>query len=270
MRSLLSDIVTHHVVLTQPTRLTISAWQGHIPFAMYLVDVQRPGRLVELGTHYGDSYCAFCQAVKQLSLDCACYAVDTWRGDPQAGLYGPEVLADLQRHHDPLYGSFSTLLQSTFDEAAKHFSPGSVDLLHIDGCHFYDAVKHDFETWFPMLSTRGVVLFHDTNERRDEYGAWRFWEEIRMSFPHFEFLHSHGLGLLAVGPQQPPEIRNLCACGYGDADEIRTLFERLGSPLVLRTEIELLHQQNTALQASINRSRALRLVRWLGHFRRGA
>src|SRR4051794_8808315 len=142
----------HPVCLSRPRRLAMSAWTQHVPFGMFLVDLVRPSTLVELGTHYGVSYCALCQAVQELGLNARCYAVDSWKGDPQAGLYGPEVLADLREHHDPNYGDFSRLIQSTFDESLCHFQEGSIDLLHIDGFHTYDAVTHDFEVWLPKMS----------------------------------------------------------------------------------------------------------------------
>jgi len=88
---------------------------------MFLVGLLRPKVVVELGTYYGASYCAICQAVKELELETRCYAIDTWEGDPHSGYYGPEVLADLRTHHDPLYGGFSRLIQSSFDEGATHF-----------------------------------------------------------------------------------------------------------------------------------------------------
>jgi len=123
----------HPICYAYPLRLAPSGWIGHVPFAMYMIDVLRPRVVVELGTHNGVSYCAFCQAVKELKTQTLCYAVDTWQGDPQSGLYGPEVLADLRQHHDSLYGCFSRLIQDTFDDALSHFENVTFDLLHIDG-----------------------------------------------------------------------------------------------------------------------------------------
>lgn len=137
--------LAHRLCFAQPHRLIdIQSWHEHIQFAFACIEMLKPRVLVELGTHKGDSYCAFCQAVDMLGLETNCYAVDHWKGDEQAGYYGPEVLKELRSYHDPLYDRFSRLIQSSFDEALAHFADGSVDLLHIDGLHMYKAAKHDF------------------------------------------------------------------------------------------------------------------------------
>ncbi len=219
----------HELLTAPPGRLTPhSEWQEHIPFAFVLVDLARPRVLVELGTQAGDSYCAFCQAVQALELDTRCHAVDTWVGDEHAGFYGAEILEDLRVHHDPRYGDFSTLIQGTFDDALVHFEDGSVDLLHIDGAHTYEAVKHDWETWRPKLSSRGVALFHDINERHSHFGVWKLWSEVKADGPRFELRHGHGLGLLAVGADAPEAVLRLCAAPEDEAARIRALFHRLG------------------------------------------
>ena len=202
----------HPLVLEQPRRLSdVDNWHEHIPFAFFAVSALRPRVVVELGTHKGDSYCSFCQAVAELALPTRCYAVDTWAGDEHSGRYGPEVLEELRAHHDPLYGAFSRLLQQTFDEAAPTIADGSVDLLHLDGCHTYEAVAHDVETWLPKLSDRGVLLLHDTNVRQDGFGVWRLWDELSPGYPGFAFAHGHGLGVLAVGPDGRQPIRRVPA-----------------------------------------------------------
>jgi GT2 family glycosyltransferase/glycosyltransferase involved in cell wall biosynthesis/predicted nucleic acid-binding Zn-ribbon protein len=229
----------HPICLAQPKRLTpVTSWKEHIPFAMYLVDILRPKVIVELGTHLGDSYCAFCQAVKELDVAARCFAVDTWRGDQHAGFYEADVLEDLRAHHDPLYGSFSSLIPSTFDEALKHFADGSISLLHIDGCHTYEAVKHDFQSWLPKMGKGGVVLFHDTNVRERNFGISHFWDEIKQHYPHFEFLHGHGLGVLAVSQVQAKELLELFHAGDEETVRIRQFFFELGRRLYREADTE--------------------------------
>ncbi len=228
----------HPVVFSSPRRLTpFSEWREHIPFAMFLVHLLKPDIIVELGTQYGDSYCAFCQAVQELKYRTRCYAVDTWGGDPQTGYYGPEVLASLIEHHDPLYGSFSSLIKTTFDDAQLHFQDGTIDLLHIDGYHIYEAVKHDFESWLPKMSDKGVVLFHDINVREKDFGVWRLWEELTVNYPHLEFVHGHGLGVLAVGKSQPQAFEALLKLSVEEFLKIRNFFFHMGLRLTLKAEM---------------------------------
>jgi O-antigen biosynthesis protein len=212
----------------RPERIGMpSAWWAHVPFAFWLTSVSNPTTIVELGTHHGVSYAAFCEAVLSSGSSTRCYAVDTWLGDEQAGEYGEDVFNEFRDFHDQRYGSFSSLIRATFDEAVRHFEDATIDMLHIDGYHSYEAVKHDFETWRPKLSGRAVVLFHDTNVRDRDFGVWRFWSEISKEYPSFEFLHGFGLGVLSVGVHAPSAVRQLCALmTEADIVSVRDRFQR--------------------------------------------
>lgn len=219
-----------------PDRLVpFEHWVGHIPFIFWLVKVAKPERFVELGTHRGNSYCAMCQAVAALQIAATGTAVDTWQGDVhmarEEGLF-----EEIQAYHNPRYSSFSTLLRATFDEARPYFADHSIDLLHIDGTHTYDAVRHDFQHWKSAMSDRGLVLFHDIEVRRSDFGVWRLWEELSAEFPSIAFRHSHGLGVIAVGAKQPAEVEALFKFAKQPEAEarIRSLFSSRGSALVNR------------------------------------
>lgn len=223
------NLIDHPIAFMQPRRFSpTSAWIQHIPFAAVMVDMLKPRTIVELGVHHGDSYCAFCQAVGELKTATRCFGIDTWRGDAHAGFYPQQVLDALRGHHDPLYASFSTLIQSEFDAAAAQFEHGSIDMIHIDGYHTYDAVKHDFETWLPKMSDRGVMIFHDTVVKQKDFGVWKFWEEISPRYPSFNFEHGAGLGVLAVGSNVPQQFRGWMDGANRRPADMRRLFHSLG------------------------------------------
>lgn len=226
-----------------------SAWLGHAPFAYWLVNVLKPRRIVELGVHRGFSYLVFCQAVSRIGLDCVCRGVDTWQGDEHAGFYGNEVYEDLLKDHRR-YDGFSRLIRSEFSAALSRFPDGSIDLLHVDGCHHYESVRRDFETWRPKLSSRAVVLFHDISV--SAYGVAEFWKELRNDYPHFEFSHSHGLGVLGFGHDLPIKLMQLFATSMvaPASESVCTAYARLGASISDRQDAERLEQLVRAYETS--------------------
>jgi hypothetical protein len=149
-----------------------------------------------LGTYWGASYFCFVQAMKDAGIDSTCFAIDTWQGDPHSGYYPEDVyrvVSDIARDH---YSTFAALIRCTFDEAVSKFDDNSVDLLHIDGFHTYEAVLHDYETWLPKLAEHGIILFHDIAVKWADFGVYKLWEDLKTRYPYIEFNHSYGLGVL--------------------------------------------------------------------------
>ena len=175
-----------------------SAWLGHAPFLKFLIREQKPKVFLELGVHNGFSYFLGCQAIKECGLSTKSFAVDHWLGDNQAGYFDDSIFLGVASLNVK-YEEFSTLFKMSFTEALKFVENQTVDLLHIDGYHSYEAVKEDFESWLCKMSENGIVLLHDIHVRRNTFGVFRFWEEIKKNYRTIEFVGSHGLGVVFLG-----------------------------------------------------------------------
>lgn len=176
-------------------------WYGHIFFAYDLVRNIKPQIIVELGTYFGTSFSSFCKAVKDENLTTDLYAVDNWEGDEHAGFYGDEVLQHVKFLMQKYYPEQNThLLRTTFDEASTQFNDKTIDILHIDGLHSYEAVKHDFETWSSKVADDGVIILHDILEKRNDFGVFQLWDELKDRFKDrwmfLELLDNFGLGVI--------------------------------------------------------------------------
>jgi predicted nucleic acid-binding Zn-ribbon protein len=205
----------------------VGNWSGHLPFANDLIAAARPKLLVELGTHYGESYFGFCQAITENNVACLAYAVDTWVGEPHAGYYDERVFSDVNRYNEANYSSFSQLLRTTFDEANAQFADDSIDILHIDGLHTYDAVSHDFHSWLPKVRPGGIILLHDIVGRHEDFGVWKLWDELEGLGDRFAFTHSSGLGVFRKpGPILSGDgfLRSLFEADRDRRDHIRRFY----------------------------------------------
>lgn len=249
---MINEIFEHKIIFEQPLKLDgNNTWIQHIPFAFFLISAVRPKTIVELGVHTGESYFSFCQAVKYLSLDAKCYGIDSWQGDPHTGYYGDAVYQYLLAHEKEHYTGTSNLLKMMFDEAKEKFEDKSIDILHIDGYHTYEAVKHDFENWLPKVRENGIVLFHDTALKEREFGVWKLWEEISCLYPSVEFKFCNGLGCLVLDKERKTRISQLVELISKDSDT-QLLFDKLGSKNLLIGEILRLRYQLQDKEKALN------------------
>lgn len=199
-----------------PKLLKSPWWIGHIPFAFELIGRQRPAAIVELGTYSGSSFAAFCQAVEACASPTRCYGIDLWEGDIHMGRFEEELYQEISGYVGQHYPGVASLIRKNFNDAVHDFADGSVDLLHIDGTHTFEAVSNDFSTWLPKLSERSVVLFHDINVTEQNagpaarhFGVRRFFDGVKARYPHFEFSHCYGLGVLVTGRNAGAEVLEL-------------------------------------------------------------
>jgi GT2 family glycosyltransferase len=243
--------------LSVPLRLVESDWAAHVPFAMFLIDALRPQSIVELGTLDGVSYCAFCQAVRELKLGTRCHAITDRQSDQQSH-DTDAMLKDLREHHDPLYEGFSTLTESTFDQALAHFEDGTIDLLHVDDRQDYAQLRQLLESWLPKMSRSGVMLFHGIGLRESGFGVWKLWEELKPLYPYFEFTHERGLGLITTGDALPQGLRPLMEASEQEAALIRQFFAQLGQRLKVGLEKEQSDERERKTNSLVQKSETAR------------
>lgn len=230
-----------------------SAWIGHKYFIYDFIRNFKPKTIVELGTHYGASFFSMAQAVKDSNLKTKLYAVDTWKGDKHTGFYEESVFETVNKIKDKIYPAQKiALIRSLFDKAVKKFKNGSIDLLHIDGLHTYEAVNHDFDIWFNKVAKDGVIIFHDTNEKGLDFGIYKLWEELKKKYKTLEFYHAHGLGILfknAKPYQKIFDFQEVWQHYYPVVFENKTLKNQINH---LNTQLSQKSQENKNLKNQIN------------------
>lgn len=187
-----------------------------------------------------------CQSVRDWGLATRCYAVDTWEGDAHTGRYSERFYQRLAEYNEFCYRDFSTLLRCTFDQARDSFSDQSIDLLHIDGYHTYQAVRHDFDTWLPKVAPGGIIMLHDIDMRRKDFGVYQFWDELVERFPHtWRMPGRAGLGLIQLPYSQQDKPIILPTAGSRRAQLLVDWLSKLGNDAWERTE--QIKQQKQAL-----------------------
>jgi hypothetical protein len=208
-------------------------WLEYFPFANFIVDILKPKILVEPFTQTGNSYFAFCQAAKELNTTIKCYSFGQWSSDKFAAGNCAETFEKASQFNQKHFAHFSKIFQSTAREALSQFEDQSIDLLHIDGHQNYDALKRDFETWKPKLSSASVVLFHNTMIHDKNAGAWKIFEELQSLHPSYQLRYGHGLGAICTGKNANKNFLSF----IGEADKnsfYQNLFPTLGSRLLLK------------------------------------
>jgi predicted O-methyltransferase YrrM len=162
-------------------------WRDHRQFADWIVRRKQPETIVDLGVDYG--YSTFCFAIPQIGT---VYGIDSFEGDICAGERDTyEYVIKKQKELDL---NNIEIIKGFFDDVVKTWDK-SIDILHIDGLHTYEAVKNDFEKWSPYVKESGIILMHDTMVDDPKFGVGRFFKEITL--PKTNFGHCNGLGIVS-------------------------------------------------------------------------
>src|SRR3989338_3393717 len=118
--------------------------------------------IVEIGSWKGRSTTCLCIG-SQYGKNAKVYAIDPHVGssEHQRQFGKVDTFEDfLKNIHSYGVAEVVEPIRDSSLNVAKVFDK-QVGFIFIDGAHEYEAVKNDFESWFPKLSNGGVVAFHD-------------------------------------------------------------------------------------------------------------
>lgn len=177
-----------------------SAWEGHILYIYNQIQEWKPETVVELGVYLGHSLATMAEGCRDARLDTKLYGVDHFKGDEHSGIFGREI-EDIATECLSTYPNI-TLIKKTFNDALvdwKKHKDKKIDLLHIDGRHFYEDIKEDFENWEVFVPKGGHIILHDTQVTERNFGIKKYFAELKELHPEWEFkerVESHGLGII--------------------------------------------------------------------------
>ena len=176
-----------------------SAWEGHILYIYNQIQEWKPKVVVELGVYLGHSLATMAEGCQDAKLDTKLYGIDHFEGDDHSGKFGANI-EDIARKALGLYDNV-TIIKKTFNEALKDWEEREdtqIDLLHIDGRHYYEDIKEDFENWERFVPKGGHIILHDTQVTERNFGIKKYFAELQQEHPKWEFSErtvSYGLGI---------------------------------------------------------------------------
>lgn len=131
--------------------------------------------IVEIGTYFG----CFILPVSKLVPQAKCVAVDPYCYYQQHDIVDPQValsamaITTNSEHLEKCYNSVIEniakwnlnveVIRKTSIDAIGHFEDNSIDLLHIDGNHDFEAVYSDLAFYYDKVKDDGYIIMDDTN-----------------------------------------------------------------------------------------------------------
>ncbi|MEL7615005.1 hypothetical protein AAGW18_21105 [Vreelandella titanicae] len=225
----------------QPDYREASPWLEHLPFLFWLVEALRPQQAVGLGVE-SVAHFAVCQAASRLRLGTRCFMVGVHEEDAECKQNAEAIRAYAADH----FSTISQWLEATPIRVIDQFDEGSVDLLllHVEADD--NSVDYLLDRWLSKLSTQGVVVVPGVARREPGCLVFRAFETLKARYPHFVFHHAGGLGIIAVGNNLPPLLKNLLSSleSAASAQVVQDVFARLGRSC--QDKLTAGHQQQLA------------------------
>ncbi len=112
-------------------------------------------KAVEIGCRYGASGMLWREHIPDLELEC----IDPYRAYHRVSQARQDLIFAGAMENAAKSG-FTILRMASLD-AVEMYKDGSLDWVHIDGDHSFDAAVQDIIKWAPKVREGGLVLVHD-------------------------------------------------------------------------------------------------------------
>ncbi len=168
-------------------------WNSVHPYLLSTLDDIRPSIVVEIGVWKGGSVLTMASRLKELGLDAVVIAIDTWLGSWEHW-HKNELfkLLDVMNGHPAIFQKFmGNVVRAGLQDYVVPLPLNSInaghllklldiqpDIVHIDGCHDYEAVIGDFSLWWPQIKYGGALI-------GDDYYDNGVWPEVRKAVDEF-------------------------------------------------------------------------------------
>lgn len=178
---------------------------GHLGFGLLhyaFISVLRPERILCVGSQQGyiPAVCALaCKDVGYGHVD----FVDAGKDVGEMGNWGGIGFwkkFDPERHFSSYdLNKFVSSYIMTSSKFIKLY-PRKYAYIYIDADHSYEGISADFKRFWPQLVAGGMMSFHDISlkglSNGEEYGVWKFWEELRSIEKLSILVHDNGVGFI--------------------------------------------------------------------------
>ena len=112
-------------------------------------------KAAEIGCRYGASARLWRDGIPELDITC----VDPYRAYHRVSQARQDLIYAGAQENSAKFG-FKLIRKASLN-AVDDFADGSLDWVHIDGDHSFDAAVQDIVRWSPKVRVGGLVLVHD-------------------------------------------------------------------------------------------------------------
>ena len=135
-------------------RAKASAWKGLESRYKPYITID-PSLIVEIGVDYGYSFFTLASDFPRAMV----VGIDPYPISGEGSVGHPDAEIHVRKYIKEFPNT--VLLKMESKRGSLEFKDNSIDLLHIDAIHTYEATKEDIELWSFKLKQGGIAMFHD-------------------------------------------------------------------------------------------------------------